>query len=137
MHEQSLVKSLLRQVELIVCEHQAQGVSEIQVEVGPLSGVEPLLLSSAFDQIVDGTIAQGAKLVINSVPLRAACANCQLESDVHDFNFRCPTCAQNRKVTSGDRFMLDGVTLIGARQIDSPQSTLLPEPATAASPKET
>ena len=47
MHEESLVRSLLEQVRRLVREHAAETVERIEVEVGPLSGVELDLLRSA------------------------------------------------------------------------------------------
>ena len=68
MHEQSLIKSLLTQVEQICRQHDSERVTEVRIEVGPLTGVEPLLLLSAFDLLTPQSVAAGARLVIDKVP---------------------------------------------------------------------
>ncbi len=116
MHEQSLVKTLLEQVERIRRGHAAARISEVRVEVGPLSGVEPLLLASAFEQLAPGSTAAGARLVIDEVTLRAQCESCGCRFEVQDFFFRCPQCSGNVRVTRGDAFLLVSVSLSEPRQ---------------------
>lgn len=118
MHEQSLVRALLKQVEAVRLEHDGRTVSEVRVEMGPLSGVEPLLLAAAFEQLVSQSAAAGATLVIDEVPLLAECASCSREFEVQDFVFRCPACGGSVRVTRGDEFQLVSVSL---QSSDSPQ----------------
>ncbi len=47
MHERALMTSLLRQAADLAVEHDGE-VREICIELGPLSGVEAALLSTAF-----------------------------------------------------------------------------------------
>ena len=118
MHEQSLVRALLNQVDAVRLQHDGRTVSEVRVEMGPLSGVEPLLLATAVEQLVSESSAAGATLVIDEVPLLAECASCRQEFTVRDYVFRCPTCDGNVKVTRGDEFQLVSVSL---QSSDSPQ----------------
>jgi hypothetical protein len=53
MHEESLVRSLLHQVEDLARQHHATEVDDIEVEIGPLSGVESLLVQEAFERLKD------------------------------------------------------------------------------------
>ena len=121
MHEQSLVRALLKQVEAVRLQHDGRTVSEVRVEMGPLSGVEPLLLATAFEQLVPQSPAAGAALVIDEVALWAECTSCSREFEVRDFVFRCPTCGGSVKVTRGDEFQLVSVSL---KSSDSPQELL-------------
>jgi len=115
MHEQSLVKNLLKHVDDIRRQHDAEHVTKVCVEVGPLSGVEPLLLAAAFEQLAPGGTAASATLVIDEVALLAQCESCDLEFEVGDFVFRCPTCRGNVKVIRGDDFQLVSVSLRSSR----------------------
>ena len=110
MHEQSLVRNLLRQVDQIRRENSAQRVVEVCVEIGPMSGVEPLLLSSAFDQLRCDDMAM-ARLVIDQVDLLAECGLCDEQFEVRNFCFRCPTCGGNVRVIRGDELQLVSVSL--------------------------
>lgn len=111
MHEQSLVRALLKQVDEIRREHDAEQVTEVRVEVGPLSGVEPMLLAAAFEQLAPESTAAGAKLMIDEVALIAKCTSCDYEFEVSDFVFRCPTCGENVRVIHGDEFQLVSASL--------------------------
>ena len=62
MHEESLIRSLLRQVDQLKQIHQGLEVEEIEVEVGPLSGVEPLLLKDAFERLKSESSSSKARL---------------------------------------------------------------------------
>ena len=60
MHELSLCEDLMDQVLTIAKEHHAEKVVRIIVQIGPLSGIEPLLLESAFSISRAGTLAEEA-----------------------------------------------------------------------------
>lgn len=112
MHETSLVRSLLHQVERIAAEHGGQAVTSVEVEIGPLSGVESLLVSQAFDQLVDRSCWPSAELVIREVELQGTCGTCGSQFPVEGFKFCCPDCASTSlRITSGDQFRLLNVTI--------------------------
>ena len=111
MHERSLVRALLKQVERIRRQHDAARVSEVRVEVGPLAGVEPLLLATAFEQLTGSGSLRDARLVIDEVTLLGECRSCSHVFELNDFVFRCPRCGHNVRVTRGDEFQLVSVSL--------------------------
>jgi hydrogenase nickel incorporation protein HypA/HybF len=112
MHEVSLVKALLRQVGQLAAENRAASIEEIRVETGPLAGVEPLLLHSAFERIAPQTIAAAARLVIQDVPLEGRCQVCERQFEILSFQFLCPVCnSHNVEVTRGDALVLESVTI--------------------------
>ena len=112
MHEFSLVRSLLEQVDDIVTSQGGRAALEVRVEIGPLAGVEPFLVAEAFHQLASQSRAAGACLVADEVPLTACCANCNMDFAVQDFRFACPHC-ESRKITviGGDQFRLMSVTV--------------------------
>ena len=118
MHEQSLVRTLLRQVESIRQEHGGRRVTETRVEVGPLSGVEPLLLASAFEQSASETTAADATLVIDEVALLAECEACREQFELQQFDFRCPACRGNVRIVRGDTLQLISVDLQDTEPIE-------------------
>jgi hydrogenase nickel incorporation protein HypA/HybF len=128
MHEQSLVRSLLNQARQIAVEHGSDTVTEIEVEIGPLSGVEPSLVESAFALLQPGSCAEGGKLTIHQVPLRIRCESCELESDLQGFRFRCPACESGSvRVLRGDAFRLLSVTVEQSQPQTELPYTELPE----------
>ncbi len=119
MHEQSIVVSLLRQVGEILINHGVQVardadesymITEVRVAIGPLSGVEPLLLQSAFEQLAPGSIARGAQLAIEERPLRFVCKSCRHSGVISQYDFRCPQCQSGVRIVEGDAIELISVS---------------------------
>jgi hydrogenase nickel incorporation protein HypA/HybF len=111
MHEASLVTALLRQVAELAQANDHGQIVEIRVEVGPLSGVEPVLLHEAFERLKVDTIGAAAKLSIDAVDLSCLCLQCGQHYTTPTCEFVCPMCQSPRvQVTGGDALLLESVT---------------------------
>src|SRR5690242_10888051 len=93
MHELSLIRTLLQQVEEIQALHKDCALRRINVSIGEFSGVDPQLLELGFGQITESTPLDGVEFAVQRVPLRAECRRCGCEFRVEKFQFVCPTCA--------------------------------------------
>ena len=111
MHEASLVKALLKQVEDLMRKHSASGAQKVTVTVGEFSGVEPDLLQIAFDRLAPATTAKGARLCINRACLVGVCDQCKSEFPIEQFQFRCAGCGGDVRVTGGEELMLESVVM--------------------------
>lgn len=127
MHEMSLVRCLLRQVEQIAGSRlvnknsvhknsadnsNAAAVREVTIELGPLSGVESDLVTSAYKQLINETSFGNAELIIQEVPLVIRCLRCRCDSSVNEFIFRCSHCGSGSvQVIRGDEFRLVSITV--------------------------
>jgi hydrogenase nickel incorporation protein HypA/HybF len=112
MHERSLVRSLLNQIEEVAVQHHASQVTSVSVEIGPLSGVEAECVRLAYDELREGTCCEHAILVIEPSGLVIRCLECALESQLASFLFRCESCGSGRvQVVSGDAFRLLSITV--------------------------
>lgn len=92
MHEVSLMQSA---IDIAVAHTQAQGASKIhriELSVGELSGVVPEALAFAFDVVSAGTLAQGAKLSLKTVPAECYCPHCQQVFSPTSWIYDCPEC---------------------------------------------
>ncbi len=115
MHELSLCADLMEQVAAIAKTHRAEKVARIIVRIGPLSGIEPLLLDSAFSMGKEGTLAEDAELVLETLPIRVVCGHCGLESEATANNLMCRHCgAYDTELLSGDEMILARVELLNA-----------------------
>lgn len=120
MHEVSLVRSLLDQAEAICRREGGARVAAIRVEIGPLSGVEPLLVRSALARLVAERGLAPVELVIDEAPLSALCRQCGLSFVVERFHFACPSCRGGQvQVVRGDKFCLISVTLRDDAAVES------------------
>ncbi|GGP57804.1 hydrogenase maturation nickel metallochaperone HypA [Shewanella saliphila] len=107
MHEYSIVMSLMEQCESLALQHQAQGIEQVELKIGILSGVEPALLAQAFETFKLETICHNAKLVMNIQPLVLQCRDCDQQSQVDERTIICPICTSNNTlVIDGEDMML-------------------------------
>ncbi|MGD8567013.1 MAG: hydrogenase maturation nickel metallochaperone HypA [Gammaproteobacteria bacterium] len=112
MHELSVCQNIIDQVSHIAATHQADSVATIYLQIGPLSGVEPDLLLSAFPVACAGTIADHAELVITSMPVRVHCTGCHKDSEVQVNRLVCGNCGHwQTTLLSGDELLLERVEL--------------------------
>ena len=107
MHELSICQSLLDQVEGIARQHGARAVERILLQVGPLSGLEPALLRSAWPLVAAGTVAAAAELVIEAAAIRVRCLDCDAESAATANRLLCGACGGfHTRLVSGDELLL-------------------------------
>lgn len=112
MHELSVCQSMLAQVDAIALQHQASRVTSITLQIGPLSGIEPVLLQQAFTLARAGGVADQATLVIESLPIRVKCQRCDQESDAAPNRLLCGHCGDyHTRLISGDEMLLASVEL--------------------------
>jgi len=120
MHELAICQSLIEQVEVIAQEHKAQSVSSIVIGMGPLSGVEVQLLTSAYPIASAGTVAEDAELVVEHLPIKVKCTQCGSESDALPNKLICKQCGDWRTtLLSGDEMMLLKVELEKRKELAS------------------
>lgn len=111
MHELSICQALLAQVEEVARAHEARAVLRIEVDVGPLAGVEPALLEEAFLVARLGRCTS-AVLEITSTELIVACESCGARSPVPANRLLCAACDSHRtRLVAGDELRLRGVVL--------------------------
>ena len=92
MHELSIMTEALRMAVDAAQSAGASRVSKLRLRIGRLSGVVPDAMQFAFDVVCNGTMADGAKLEIETVPGACWCATCQAEFDCENFFNECPRC---------------------------------------------
>ncbi|MBK1722509.1 hydrogenase maturation nickel metallochaperone HypA/HybF [Thiocystis violacea] len=112
MHELSLCQALLDQVEQIARDHGATRVDRILLRVGPLAGVEPMLLQHAYPLAAAGTLAEAAELVIEPSGVRVRCSDCDAETDATPNRLLCGACGSFKtRLISGDELLLANLEL--------------------------
>jgi hydrogenase nickel incorporation protein HypA/HybF len=92
MHETAIVEGLMRILEKQAAQHGVERIVRVRLKVGRLRAVEPQQLVACFEMFADGTIAEGATLFIDAVPVRARCKACGTEFEVPRFRFECSGC---------------------------------------------
>lgn len=123
MHEISLVRNIFRSLESTLSPAELPLVSVINLKIGQLANVEPVLLQNAFAAVTSTEalhFAQ-AKLAVELVPITIFCAECNLTSPVEHYRFACAHCGQpNKEVVTGLELLISGVEFQETAPVSSP-----------------
>lgn len=94
MHELSIAQSLLEIVMEEGRKHSLEQVKVIRLQVGELAAVVPDSLTFCFEMVSRDTLAEGARLEIETVPVVARCSRCDILFEVENHLFSCPQCGE-------------------------------------------
>jgi hydrogenase nickel incorporation protein HypA/HybF len=112
MHELSVCQAMLDQVERLALEHGALYAEAIDVEIGTLSGIDPILLANAFLVMREGTRASSAILNALAVQTCVLCIQCGARTHTLPNRLVCGTCSGFRVlVIEGAELRLRNVKL--------------------------
>jgi hydrogenase nickel incorporation protein HypA/HybF len=102
-----LVRSLISQALQAMAPLPVERLRVIRLALGSLSGVEPLLVDMAFENLRNEYGLAACELQIDSVELAANCRSCGIDFVVFNYRFKCPACAsQQTVVIRGDECQL-------------------------------
>lgn len=107
MHEIGVVRQVLRTVEEFAKENDVKKIDELVLDIGELSLVIPKYVEDIYDAVVKGTILDGTKLIMNTIPGLAECDECDEIFNVIEHEGYCPNCGSFEKtVLSGKDFQI-------------------------------
>jgi hydrogenase nickel incorporation protein HypA/HybF len=112
MHELSVAQALVEQIDAIVHEQHAGRATSFRLRIGPLSGVVPELLASAFSLAAAGSRADQAAMELVEAPVRVRCQTCGAETEAAMNRLLCGACGDwHTQLISGDELILESVEL--------------------------
>ncbi|WP_129125267.1 hydrogenase maturation nickel metallochaperone HypA [Geomonas oryzae] len=103
MHEITLVTGLFEIIKEQVAARGIESISKVRLKVGALAAVEPMTLTACFEVVAEGTVAEGAQLEIEEVPLTGRCRGCGADFRIEKFSFICPCCGGGAVEMTGGR----------------------------------
>jgi len=103
MHEVALAEAIVDLVRDQARRDAFARVRSIRIAVGALSHVEPRALEFGFEAVSRGTVADGAKLVVERPSGEGWCTDCNATVQILANGAPCPRCGGHRWVlTAGD-----------------------------------
>ena len=88
----------------------AKKILEIRLKIGELSGVIPECVYEYFKMLSEGTIAEGAKIKVETIPAGIKCDKCGYEGAINRKKIRCPECGSiDFKIVSGREYYVDSL----------------------------
>lgn len=103
MHEIGVVRQILRTVEDFAKENNVEKIDEIVLDIGELSLVIPKYVEEIYPAVVKGSILDGTKLIMNTVPGLAECDDCDEIFNVVEHEGYCPNCGSFEKTVLSGR----------------------------------
>lgn len=106
MHEMSVCQALLTQTAEISAAQGAVAIQRITIEVGPLSGTDPVLLLNAFLAMRCGAASE-AELRFEPCAVRISCLECGAQGETRPNRLICARCGGFRaQIIAGDSLRL-------------------------------
>jgi len=110
MHEHHAVDALVKQVIEKAHLVKATKVSRVMIVMGELLGFDEGSVRLYFEQLAEGTVAEGAALSFKTAQAGLKCKSCQTSFLRDKENFSCPSCCSMQLViTSGKEFYVDAI----------------------------
>ncbi len=109
MHEAALAESILKIAIDTAEKNSAKKISAVGLKLGDMAGVEIEALNLSFKVLTANTMAEGAELKINRVPVSAECNKCGKIFEVSHYNFFCPECDGILILKSGREILVEYV----------------------------
>lgn len=88
----SIAQSLIDVVKEEMLKNNAKTLRSVRVNIGQMTAIIPDSLSFCFEVITGGTELEGARLIMDLIPLVGYCDECEKEFEIKDYAFVCPTC---------------------------------------------
>lgn len=116
MHEFGLVESFM---DAVLRRAGGRRVIGVKVRVGALHRVVEESLVQAFTFVSVGTVADGARVELVTMPVRLSCPACATVTQAAEVLPDCPACGEpSPEVTGGDELILESITLAAGEEGD-------------------
>lgn len=113
MHELSIAMSII-DVASEEVERAGSTIVAVHLKLGPLSGVVPEALVSAYELAREGSPLADSRLVIEQVPAFAWCEHCQARRQIESIQrICCPACGQpTPEILSGRELLVTALEVL-------------------------
>ena len=112
MHELPVTESILTIALRHAGEAGAARITDVYLVIGDLSSIVDDSVQFYWDIISEGTIAAGARLHFQRLPITLLCLQCDHHYTPAQDDFACPQCGSERvKIDQGEEFYLDSVEI--------------------------
>ena len=113
LHEVKAVQSIVSRVLDEATKQGAARIVRVSIKSGEWSTMDPDCVRTYFDQAAKGTMAEGAEVVIESVPVRFKCSDCG--TTYSPAKVKCPNCSGTKgELTSGREFFVESIEVAHA-----------------------
>jgi hydrogenase nickel incorporation protein HypA/HybF len=116
MHELAIMADILKIVLDYAEKNDARRVISVKLKVGEMTDLEDTWMQRYFDHLTENTIAGGAKLNLERLPIVFTCKTCATPFAVEKNQWDRAVCikcgSKDLLLTSGNSFYLDSIEVI-------------------------
>ena len=116
MHELPIINNILKIVLKHAEDHKVKKVVAVHLQVGELSDLEDKWMQQYFDYLSKKSVADGARLVIERIPVKMKCSDCGVSYAVNikeDQSISCPKCESIKNIMiSGREYFIKNLEAI-------------------------
>ena len=103
MHELSIAAEIISVVEQQASQLKLDGIKAVGIRLGALAGIDPEALSFGFEAGISDTPLEGARLLIEWLPVKGRCGFCHKDFEVNENIYACPYCfSRDLEITQGE-----------------------------------
>lgn len=121
MHEVGMCEGVVETVQRRAGERPVEAIG---VRVGAALRVVPDSFEQAFEMVAAGTVAADARVELVTVPVSAACRECDHSFDSEDPTPACPSCGSTNVQAEGGNELTVEWLAYGANSGDEPSRTI-------------
>ncbi len=108
MHETAVVEGLMRILMRKAAENSVGQIVSVRLKIGRLRGLDLRQIRGCFEMFAEGTIADGADLAIDEIPVEACCRECGRVWEVPGYRLGCPCCGgTDADITKGRELYIE------------------------------
>jgi hydrogenase nickel incorporation protein HypA/HybF len=112
MHEMGIAQNILDIALDAANKEGAKKITRINLISGELRGIVPLQLTFCFGMVAQDTIASGAYLDIESVPVSGHCNQCTADFPIEEYQYLCPRCNnKDIQITGGTELRIKDIEI--------------------------
>jgi hydrogenase nickel incorporation protein HypA/HybF len=112
MHEMGIAQNILEIALDAANKEGAQKITRINLIAGELRGIVPLQLTFCFGMVARDTIAVGAYLNVDTMPVTGHCDDCKAYFKVAEYQYVCPKCNSTKiQVTGGTELRIKDIEI--------------------------
>jgi len=112
MHEMGIAQNILDIALSAAGTEGATKITRINLMAGELRGIVPLQLTFCFGLVAKDSIASGAYLSIEEVPVSGHCNDCNSDFSIKEYEYVCPKCGSTKiQVTGGTELSIKDIEI--------------------------
>ncbi|MDI6689865.1 MAG: hydrogenase maturation nickel metallochaperone HypA [Actinomycetota bacterium] len=112
MHELGITENILSIALEQAQQRDAKKILKIRLKIGEMTAVVDECIRFYFEILSKDTMAEGAEIEVENVPIKVKCPRCGKIREANDYNFICPQCeVLSTEIVSGRELYVSSIEI--------------------------